>query len=385
MSLRLYHQLGHIPRWNIDSFESDGVGTGLIMSPVHQTRSNIAALKEQTRACSYFDPQFYIPSSQKSKLQQYDFFPDAVAEGFETTTFEAHARIAAERCVAFQLGMGFTKPVIPTRFIDQMYSSYIDRQRVFSVEAFLDALNGRSACLSLALTPAMLTDDEFRTKLLNWVTGYPTIDELHIACAGSRETKQIGDADLLLACLNLGREVLGIGLELVWTHQNSESLLATIQGDVGVTVGSFENTRMFSVDKFLVSEEERRAPKARIFLPGLLNWVQFDQAKEIRRRLPDAWDEIYSPTKYAEEAFAMAVEPAFNQPQLYKHYFLCMQSLVEKMRTLSVADRGVALGEMVKSALAHYKEIGKVGIELERHGRGTHLRAWSEVIAASLR
>lgn len=385
MSLRLYHQLGHVAKWNIDSFEIDHTGDGLILSPVHQTPANIAVLKEKTRTASYFDPQFYVPSSQKSKLQQYEFFPDLVADGFETSTFEAHSRLVAERCVAFQLAMGFRRPVIPTRFIDQMYSNYIDRQRAFSVEAFVEALDGREAVLSLAVTAPMLMDEDFRTKLLNWITGYPNITELHLAYSTSRETKQVNDADLLLACVALGREVLGIGLNLVWTHVNSEAFLFTMQGDVGVTIGSFENTRMFSIEKFLSTDEERRGPKARLFLPGLLNWVQFDQAKEIRKRLPSLWTRIHQSTPYAEEAFQMAVEPAFNQPQLYKHYFLVADSMMKNLRPMSVAARVDWLAETTKSALSNYQEISRAGIELERHGRGGHLVAWKEVIASALR
>ena len=171
----------------------------------------------------------------------------------------------------------------------------------------------------------------------------------------------------------------GIGLELTWGHQNTEALLATAQGHIGVTMGSFENTRIFSTDKFVVTDENRRGPKARVFLKGLLNWVQFEQAREIRKILPKVWDEIYQPTAHAEQSFAQVLEPTFNQPQLYKHYFLNIDEEMKVISSIPIDNRKAYLRERIERAQASYAEIGKT-IQLEKHGQGTHLLPWSKAI-----
>src|SRR6185369_15210510 len=143
---------------------------------------------------------------------------------------------------------------IPTRFIDQMYSNYIDRQKAFSVDALVATTSEtEELCLSIAVTTPMLEDEGFRTKLLSWLTSYPNVRELCLTYSAPRDTKQIRAVDFLLACHRLGREMQAIGLDLTWSHQNTEALLFTAQGDVAITMGSFENTRMFSTDKFLVT------------------------------------------------------------------------------------------------------------------------------------
>jgi len=383
MALLLYHQVGHNPVWNIESFEEDGCGDGLILSPVHQAPPAIQKIDEDTRAKSLFDPQFYLPSSQKKKLLQYEFFPDAVVTGgFSTTSFEASVKKSAELCLNYQRELGFRRLCVPTRFLDQMYSNYVERQRAFSVDAFIaETQSDEEVCLSLAVTDAMIKDEGFRTKLLSWVTSYPNVIELCLTYSAPRDTKQIRDSDFLVACHRLGTEMQGIGLELTWSHQNTEALLFCAQGDVAITMGSFENTRMFSTDKFVVTDEDRRGPKARIYLRGLLNWIQIDQAKEIRSNLPKVWEQIYFETEPGELALEQVTEPTFNQPQLYKHFFLDFSDEVAELVEIATADRKAYLVDRVEAAINFNRQIQKT-MALEKHGAGSHLDAWLNAIKA---
>jgi len=381
MSLNIFHQVGHNSSWNVESFEKDHCGDGLILSPVHQAPSMIEKLDPKTRSASLFDPQFYVPSSQKPKLLQYDFFPESVSSsGFATIGFESLVKLSAEKCLAFQREMGFRRLAVPTRFLDQMYSNYVDRQRAFSVDAFMEQISSsEEVCLILAVTGAMIEDEGFRTKLLSWATSYPNVVELCINYSLQRDSKQVSNPDFLVSCHRLGQEMQAIGLSVTWGHQNTEALLMAAQGDVSVSIGSFENTRIFSTDKFIVTDEDRRGPKARVYVAGLLNWVQFEQAKEIRSKLPSLWNEIYNPTKYSEEAFAQALEPTFNQSPLYKHYFLNMSVEIRHIDSMKVGDRKAFLRQKIEFAQVAYAQIAK-SIQLERHGQGGYLSTWLKAV-----
>ena len=138
MTLRLLHQVGHNSKWNIDSFEKDGCGDGLILSPLHQAMGTVENLSAQTRAASIFDPQFYLPNSRKGKLLSYPFFPEQVDGGFQTSTFVAHVSEVAKSCIDFQVEQGFRKVVVPTRYINQMYPTYFTQQNQFTVNAFME-------------------------------------------------------------------------------------------------------------------------------------------------------------------------------------------------------------------------------------------------------
>lgn len=380
MTLRLLHQVGHNSNWNIESFQNDHCGDGLILSPLHQNMAAVERLSPATRAASIFDPQFYLPSSRKPKLHTYPFFPEVVDGGFQTSTFTAHAAGVADDCIRFQRDQGFRTIVVPTRFLDQMYSDYVERQRRFTVDAFMEAAGDQTVCLSVAVTEAMLEDAGFRIRLLNWITSYPNVDEVYLMYQQIRDTKQVQDAQFLRACMSFFSEVVGSGLRLTIGYTNIEGLLFAAVADLTVTMGAFENTRIFSVDKFLESEGERRGPRARIYLAGLLNWVQFEDARTIRSRAPDIWRTIYEPTPWAEQALGLPVEPTFNQPQLYKHFFQNMHDHIASWRPLTPQERCRELKDRLTRAKTSYGRLAASGIELERHGRGGHIDPWLTVL-----
>lgn len=380
MTIQILHQVGHNSNWNVDSFQQDVCGDGLLLSPLHQTRAAVENLDPKTRSVSMFDPQFYLPSSRKPKLQTYPFFPEVIEGGFQTSTFAAHSAGIAVDCIEFQRSMGFRSIVVPTRFLDELYTDYVDRQRRFTVDSFMEAAAGKTVCLSIAVTAAMIEDEGFRSRFLNWVTSYPNVEEVYLMYQHTRDTKQIQDAAFLKACLSFFNEIVGSGLKLTVGYTNVEGLLFASALDLTITMGSFENTRIFSVDKFLESEGERRGPKARIYLAGLLNWVQFQDAKTIQTRAPDVWNAVYTPTETGDAALALKVEPTFNQPQLYKHFFKNMHDQISTLKPLSLQERRLDLLERLRRARQLYSNLKEKGIELEKHGRGGHIDAWLKVL-----
>lgn len=375
MPLGLLHQVGHNSNWNVESFERESCGDGLILSPLHQAMATVERLSARTRAASIFDPQFYLPNSRKPKLQTYPFFPEQVDGGFQTSTFPAHAAAVARDCIDFQVEQGFRKVVVPTRFISQPFPDYFDQHNTFTVDAFMEHADDRPLCLSLAVTAPMIQHQAWRQSLLNWITSFPSVDEVYLMYEHVRDYKQVQDGEFLRDCLRFFSDVLNTGLALTVGYTNTEGLLFSASGDLNITMGSFENTRIFSVDKFVESEGERRGPKARIYLAGLMNWVQFEDAKRIRQLAPRVWSRVYMPTQWGEDALAQPIEPTFNQPTLYKHYFLNMQRQINALRQVSGHDRRRYLFDRVDEAMAAYRDLPP-GLELEKHGRSTHLHGW---------
>ncbi len=380
MALSYLHQCGHNSNWNLESLAADDCGNGLILSPVHMARASVEMLEHETRRQSLFDPQFYLPSSQKRKLHTYEFFPEIITGGFGTEDFAMHALAAAELCVDFQQAMAFRAIVIPTRYFNQMITDFCDKQDAYTVHPFLEVISGRRidtpVYLTVVLTSHMIKDVAYRTMLLNWITSFPELDGVYLIAEFQRATKQVDDAEYLSQLLEMLVEIKKIGMHVIVGYQNTESLLCSLVPDVELTFGSFENTRMFSVDKFVESDEERRGPRARIYLPGLLNWVQLGHAKEIRDRAPAVWDEVYSPSDYSEAALLARVEPTFNQPGLYKHHFLCITQQAKTLAPMSPEQRYNHLRDRVRRALELYEILSEERIDLDTHGQGGHLDPW---------
>ena len=385
MKLGLFHQVGHNSNWNIESLTEDNCGDGLILSPVNQSMRAVEKLKDTVKSKSFFDPQFYLPSSKKSKLSTYPFFPETIADGFSTTDFLSVADESAKQCVAFQINQRFKAVIIPARFFDQMYPDYTDRQDAMTVKPFIKSIRKYRTrppvFLTLPVTSHMVQHADYRTMLLNWVTSFPEVDGIYVIFNHERSTKQIQDADFLVNLLHFLSEIKQADLQLLVGCLNTESLLLGLLGDIDVAFGTFENTRRFSIDKFVKSDEDIRGPRPRIYLNGLLNWVRFDQAKLIKKNAPELWSKIYQPTTYAEHVFAAAVEPHFTQPHLYKHHLLTLASQFDELKA-EANYSGVLkkLNKWLSEAKENYAEIAEIPIELDVHGGDGHITPWVQAI-----
>jgi len=383
MGINVYHQCGHNTIWNIDSYE-EGVGDGLILSPVHYSLSSTERLKDKIKNNSIFDPQYYLPNSQKAKLKSYPFFPETISDGFISQEFTLMAAESAKQCLQFQIDNDFECIIIPARYFDQLERDYCLRQDSYSVIPFLNAL-GEVECnkpvfLTLPMTSHMIEREHYRTMLLNWATKYPQVDGVYVIVKHERNSKQIQSAEFLESYLDFITELKSADLGVIVGYSNTESLLYSLIDDVTVTFGAFENTRMFSEDMYIVTEEERRGPAPRIYLPGLLNWVQFGQAKEIMRYAPEIWKRIYMPTKEGDLKLTQVTEPHFSQPELYKHSFKCMYSQFESLHKLDVKSRYGLLREWIELAMANYRDIHSMPMSIEKHGNDEHLQPWLDAI-----
>jgi hypothetical protein len=380
MSISLYHQVGHNANWNRESFVDDSCGDGLILSPVHQNQSQIEDMPTEIKQHCIFDPQYYLPNSKKNKLNSYDFFPEALSGGFSTKTFPTIALDSAKKCIYFQLAQDFERLIIPARYFDQMDPDYTEKQELYTVNAFLEAISKvktqKPVCLTLPLTSHMIEHKKYRNMILNWATSFTKIDGVYVIADHQRNTKQIQSESFLDAYLEFLTELREAELEILVGYLNTESLVLSLIDGSSLTFGTFENTRMFSIDKFLVDAEERRGPTPRIYLPGLLNWVQLDQAKQLKKIAPKLWSQIYVPTSYAETVLKAAVEPTFNQPGLYKHHFICFTDQVNQLNVLKPKDRYNKLRKWIQDATVFYKEVAKLPIDLDAHGKGEHLKPW---------
>ena len=385
MKPKIYHQCGHHSKWNIDSFKEDHCGDGLILSPVHQKMAEVRGLSDLSEKL-VFDPQYYLPNSQKKKLKTYNFFPETIMGGFLTEDFPLVALEAARECINFQLTMDFEKIIIPARYFNQMDPDFTKKQDSYTVHPFLKALQEKNITkpifLTLPVTSHMITSSTYRKTLLNWATSYHEFSGIYLCIDKGENEKQVLSKKLIVCCLDLITSLKDADLDVLVGYCNTEGLIYLLAGDVDITFGSYENTRMFSVDKFVVTDEERRGPKPRIYVSSLLNWIQFNSAKDIKKENANLWDKIYNgnKTEYADQTFQQATEPTFNQPPLYKHHFLAFNRQFQELNKLDRIGRYETLKKWILNAIELNKSIERLPYLLDQHSKGGHLPNWLEAI-----
>ena len=387
MGIKIFHQGGHCSSWNVESWKKDDVGHGMIFSPVHEAKEKLSKYPVALKSKSLFDPQYYLPSSQKKKLKTYPFFPETIAlGGFNTVDFNSIAIESARQCITFQQEQNYESIIIPARFFEQLDPAYINKQNELTLHPFLKAINesnideSKDIYLTLPITSFMLENEDFKYSLLNWVTSYSEVSGIYLICQHDRKTKQICESEFLFKYMEVMKLLSDTGLKILVGYTNTESLLYTMTGPVQLTLGAFENTRIFSLDKFVVSNEERRGPKARVYVPGLLNWIKFEQAKIIRKSEPELWSKIFTDTEYSEQAFTQTKEPAFNTPTLYKHYFKVYSEQLDSIAKFNERERYTEVKKLIKTAMENHELVEDIPVDLDTHGKGQHLQPWLDSI-----
>jgi len=377
---RILHQLGFRFTWNIESIQDEGTGEGVIAAPRYMRPGQIAQLDENMRGQSLFDPQFFIPKSQQGALSEYPFFPNVIADGFDSSEYGDNERLASARlCLEFQVEHGFDRLVIPTRYREATPSDFIDGQLEFFVEPFLRAYQelGLDApmLLQLILNDAMLKDDVFRNRVLNWVTGMADIEGVYLIPQLVRRTKQVNDIDYLLGLMEFVRKLRINRMEVVVGYLNTESLILLVADPTAVTMGSYENLRMFSLRAFEEQEgQQMRGPTARIYVSRLLQWVSHQYIGAISRVVQDP-AVFFDESEYGVTMFNPTYNWHFQRPEPYKHHFAVFSQQLRTVSNVPLEQRIAYVKNLCSAALEEFRNLEQA-VVLDYDSGGEHLPAW---------
>lgn len=382
MSMEVYHQLGFRYQWNIKSFEEDNIGDGLILAPRYMKQNVVQDLPTSHKRKSIFDPQFFRPDIPKGHLQTFDFFPDVVADGFATEDYsDFHAWVSAEKCVAFQKQNGFQSIVIPTRHYQATPSNFIDIQQEMFVNPFMHEIKRQGASdnpilLQLILNDNMLKDQEYLSDILNWITGIQGISGVYLITDINPRPKQIKDNDVLYSLLNAINILNRNELNVVLGYVNIEAFILSVAAPKAVTLGAYENMRMFNIKTFI--EEDSGGPQSptpRIYIPKLLQLIDYRYIGAIQRAITET--DFFPNNKYQALMFQPSFKWHFTKPELYRHYFMEFGAQLKGIGALTDKKRYNTVTETLKASIDYYDYLMNTkGLAFDNNSDGSHLPLW---------
>ncbi|MEW6172244.1 MAG: hypothetical protein AB1510_04150 [Bacillota bacterium] len=381
----LLHQLGHRYQWSLLSILEENSGDGVIVGPRYMGPETVSQIPHTLRARSLFDPQFFLPNTARGKLQDYSFFPDVLSGGYSTTDWNTGIALdCASRCLEFQRAFGFSALVIPTRFYEGMPSEFIPNQENQFVIPFLQSIEGSRinlpVYLQLILTDQMLRDETYRTGILNWATSFPELDGIYLIYHVHNRQKQIGNIDFLMGLMNFIAALKNANMAVFVGYTNTESILLLCAGPDAVTMGSYENLRMFGLRSF---EKENgsvtRGPNARVYIPRLMDWVDYQYIGAIGRVVGNI-DEYIDDDNYRIRMFEPFYNWHFTKPEPYKHYFKSFTQQFQRIASSSDRELLENVAYECQQALEEFRVLRSSGIVFPPGNGGEHLASWMTVI-----
>jgi hypothetical protein len=264
------------------SWRESRTGDGGIVGARYVKPSGVLDIRREEREYCLFDPQFYLPNTKVGELKEYPFFPDVFADGFVTAEWDAEtAYSCAVSCLRFQNERGFRGLVIPGRVYGGIKSDFIESQEGQFVEPFLRALtdlgyDGKQVYLQVVVTEHMIKNEVVRRELLNWVTSHQRVKGIYLVYYLESRSKQIEDIEFLVGLMSFIENLKYCGMDVCVGYCNTESLLLMCAGADAVSMGSYENLRMFGLDAFEKRDKDKKmkGPNPRVYVSRLLQWVE---------------------------------------------------------------------------------------------------------------
>lgn len=383
MTMKVYHQVGHNYKWNIDSF-NDGCGDGLIFSPVNMESDKLLALPEETRKSSFLDPQMYLLGTERASIGSYPFFPGNIKAGFSTTDLATANKQIAQLCTDYQVQAQMKYVVIPTRYLDTTPSKYLEQMASGFVMPFLDYKDQQGIdkpyLLTVVVKQSILTTVESRDELLNWMTGIQGIAGFYLIFDNDFHSKQIKDFDYLRNALFFIHVLKMNAFEAHIGYTNTEGLLFSAAMPDSVSIGAYENLRNFRISRFETPDGKRKqSPNPRLYSTKLLQWMEYTYIQSMEQMVPN-YETYFDDSRYRPLLFEPTFKWHFTKSELYKHYFEVFSKQIVNLPDNQI-ERIESIKNQIQQALSCYREI-KNNILLDEDSDDSHLPTWFNVLNA---
>ena len=387
--MKIYHQMGFRDKWNIESL-NEGIGNGLIFSPINMESEKLMALPETTRNKSFLDPQFYLLNIEKASNTTYPFFPGNIKVDFSSADLDTNNGKLAELCVEYQLEAQLEYIVIPTRYVEAIPSRFLEQMSENFIYPFLDFKSkhgiSKPFLATVVVKKIMIEDKEKCDELLNWMTGISDIAGFYLIFENNFSTKQIKDFDYLQKVLFFIDVLKRNKLEVHIGYCNTEGLLYSAAMPDSISMGSYENLRMFKISRFeAVEGKPMRAPAARLYSSKLLQWIDYNYIESMKSLIDD-YTSYFDDTQYKPLMFSLGefkdkrYNWHFAKSEIYKHYFEVFNTQIKSLPD-NQNDRIEQLKAIIKNAIDNYKNIEE-NILLDENSDGSHLAIWYNALNA---
>ena len=381
--MKVYHQTGFRYKWNIESF-LNGVGNGLIYSPINIDADKLSALDVKLKHSGFLDPQLYLLYEAKGTLDTYPYFPGNIKPDFATPDLDNSHIQLAQLCVDYQVQNNFEYLIIPSRYYTDNPTTFFSQSTDYFVTPFCDYIRNKNIqkkiLLSVIVKTIMLSDEEKRNEVLNWITGHQNIEGVYLILENNFTSKQIKDFDYLLNALKFIKVLKDNQMEVHLGYSNTEALLYSIAMPDSVTIGSYENLRSFGIKRFQDMEKSQmRAPNARLYSSYLLQWVDYEYIQAMKKLMPD-YANYFDDSEYRPLMFTPEFKWHFAKSEPYKHYFYVFDRQIKSLPSTQ-EGRIEELKCKIKNALTLFKKIENE-VLLDENSDGSHLPTWFNVINA---
>lgn len=232
---------------------------GVILSPTdyeYNKNQNLARRVNQWGGTVLFDPQFYIPRTERAAADTYPYFEEKGGDNFETVVV-SEKKSRQELCrqiIDVQDTIDVDAYITPARYLDTFSDRKIEGW-VRLTKTFLEVAEeeGRDIPVfaSLPISGASLNEQDPRDKLLDRITSV-TPDGFYVSVEYDRYRQHpLFGASEVYSYLDLLKNLRYNHFDIVLGHTHQIAHLALGLGINAFASGHYKNTRAFDTDRWI--------------------------------------------------------------------------------------------------------------------------------------
>ncbi|MFD1588472.1 hypothetical protein ACFR9U_15945 [Halorientalis brevis] len=232
---------------------------GVIMSPSDYEYGDTKSLGRDVNrqdGIVLFDPQYYIPRTERPASDTYPYFQDSGGNDFETVvvTNPQNRRELCEKIWEVQNEIDVDAYIAPARFLDTFSDSKLYRWQLLT-KTFLKVVEDNDpdsqVFASLPVDGASIKDDEQRTKLLDYITKID-LAGFYVSVQYPRYRRNpLFGMEQVKSYLDLLKNLRYNWYDIILGHSDQIAHLAFGLGINAFASGHYKNTRAFDTDRWI--------------------------------------------------------------------------------------------------------------------------------------
>jgi hypothetical protein len=349
----------------------NGHTDGVILSPTDYGRKdniNLAEEVNQAGKTVLFDPQYYIPRTERKAAQSYPYFKTKGGDEFETVVVQRgpKRRELCEEIIEVQDEMDVDAYITPARHIDALVDRKLNEWKELT-QTFLEVAEevGRDIPIfaSVPVDGDVIRHPDDRNEFLDFITGRKP-DGFYVSIEYDRDHRYplTGSQDVH-AYLDLMKSLKLNQFEVIagHTHQIAHLLLA-----IGVDAfgsGHYKNTKAFDVGRWVPDEDGFGRTVIYYYSDPVLNDIRVEQG--LQRLYTSGFDisRLRNGSPYEKDLFG-AVSPDSADWKLseaaWDHYIWSCHQIAKRYR-------GLTFDERVEEAKTHVEDASDIYQDMLSH------------------
>lgn len=369
--MAVFHQMGHHSNNLIDLPEMSSYA-GAIFSPINCTEAEATEQIREVRGSKrefeiIFDPQLYVPSTERGKLKKWSYFPrdfDTADPTSKTWWTDLNKKLAVA-CQRMKVDAVCSPLIIPKVFDDKYYINCV---RV-GTELLTSIKDKGMGVLQTVLVSLAALTAENRVLELASIVSKTDADRVYLVFVGSTvPRRELSDVEELVGAMRLIKALEQNDMPVLVGFCSSEILLWKTAGASSCASGKFFNLRRFTRQRF-EEPSEGGGQLPYWFEENLLAFLR--QGDLLRVRKLELLSDASRRNPFGEEIFSKQK----TGPWLASGWrqFLYWFADVEGR----LARGEAAAHALMVNADANWKKLDKAKVYMEeRENDGTWVRSW---------